>query len=210
MRIAIPKGRLFECVMQVLRDSGMHFQIFDPRNYTLETSVSGVSGKIVKVRAIPQLIALQNFDVGFCGLDLVREADYENVIPIFDLGLQPVELVVAVHASQIDIIKDPPRRPLLIATEYEHIASEWALEHNLAHIVIQTYGSTEGYAPQDADIVFDCRETGVTLGANGLVVIVHIMKSTTYLVANRDMSQERKEEIEILVGQLKSRKGVSI
>ena len=85
MRIAIPKGRLFECVMQVLRDSGMHFQIFDPRNYTLETSVSGVSGKIVKVRAIPQLIALQNFDVGFCGLDLVREADYENVIPIFDL-----------------------------------------------------------------------------------------------------------------------------
>ncbi|MBI5153488.1 MAG: ATP phosphoribosyltransferase [Parcubacteria group bacterium] len=210
MRIAIPKGRLYDSIMDVLEKSGLFVQTMSSRSYALEMKDSGLSGRIVKVRAIPQLIALGNFDVGFCGLDLVKEADYENVVSLLDLGLNPVELVVAVHASQTDILKNPPKRPLLIATEYENIAHAWALAHNLAHITIQTYGSTEGYAPQDADIVFDCSETGTTLEANGLVVVERLMKSTTYLVANNDSLRARHQEIIDFVERLKLRKEVSI
>lgn len=185
MRIALPKGRLLENVLALLEQAGLSFVFAHARNYRPTCNQAGVSAKLVKVRAIPQLVALGNFDVGFSGLDLLREADYDQVVPLLDLGLNPVELVVAVPRGKETIVDDPPRRPLLIATEYVNIADRWALERNLAHITIQTWGSTEAYAPEDADIVFDCTETGTTIAANDLVVIDRIVRSSTWLVANR-------------------------
>src|SRR4029450_13195033 len=77
------------------------------------------------------------------------------------------------------------KRPLLIATEYVRLADEWALKKNLAHITVQSYGSTEAFAPEDADVVFDNCETGRTIEANGLVIVERLMRSTTYLVASK-------------------------
>lgn len=184
LRIALPKGRLLEGVLHLLSQAGLTFEITD-RNYTPIASDPRVRAKIVKARAVPQLVALGNFDAGFCGLDLVEEASYEDLVVVLELGLNPVDLVVAVSPDQVDILENPPKRPVLIATEYERIADRWALAHNLAHITIQTHGSTEGYAPEDADIVFDCRETGRTLAQNDLVVIDELLSSSTCLVANR-------------------------
>ncbi|MBN2496285.1 MAG: ATP phosphoribosyltransferase [Deltaproteobacteria bacterium] len=184
MRLVLPKGRLLQGVLDLLARAGLTFEIED-RNYSPRASDARIEARIFKVRAVPQLVALGNFDLGFCGLDLVKEADYEDVVPVLDLGLNPVDLVVAVAEEHRQIVDHPPRRPVLIATEYERTADRWALAHNLAHITIQTYGSTEGYAPADADIVFDCRETGRTLAANDLVVIETIVESSTYMVANR-------------------------
>lgn len=119
------------------------------------------------------------------------ESGYENVVPVLDLGLNRIELVVAVRRGSEDILHNPPKRPILIATEYEHIADHWAQKQNLAHITIQTYGSTEAYAPEDADIVFDCSETGRTIAANNLVVIERLFSSTTHLVANRQAMEDK-------------------
>lgn len=184
MRMVLPKGRLLEGVISALEQVGVRFDLVD-RNYSPRCSDDAIEAKLLKVRAIPQLVALGNFDVGFCGLDLVREADYDDVVPLVDLGCNAVDIVVAVAKKDANILQCPPRRPLLIATEYEQLANRWAFDHNLAHIVIQTYGSTEGYAPADADIVFDCRETGRTLAANDLVVIETLMSSSTWCVVNR-------------------------
>ena len=205
MRLVLPKGRLLQGVVDTLKKVDMHFEFVD-RNYCPTCSKAHVLAKLLKVRAIPQLVALQNFDIGFCGLDLVREADYEEVVPLVDLGLNKVEIVVAVPENNKDIVENPPTRPLLIATEYEHMADRWALTKNLAHITIQTYGSTEGYAPEDADIVFDCRETGTTLRANNLIVIEKLMDSSTWLVANKFSLEDkgRRLAIETLAQELKT------
>ena len=185
MKIALPKGRLYEGVVAMMRQSGVSFARSSNRSYHPSCSDPEVDAWIRKVRAIPQLLSLGLFDVGFCGLDLVKEADYDNVVPLLDLGLNPVRIIVAVHTSQRDILTDPPKRPILIATEYERLADQWAMEHNLAHITVQTFGSTEGYPPLHADIAFDCVETGATLEANGLVIIDELFNSTTWLIANR-------------------------
>jgi len=190
VRIALPKGRLQIGVLELMAKSGLRFSFASDRDYRPVASEPGFEAKLVKVRAVPQLVALGNFSVGFCGLDLVREADYELVVPLLDLGLNPVQLVVAVRKGNEGIVDAPPKRPLLIATEYVSIADRWALERNLAHITVQSWGSTEAYAPEDADIVFDCSETGTTLAANGLVVLERLVKSSTYLVANRNALQE--------------------
>ena len=184
LRLALPKGRLQDGVLSLLAEAGVTFAFQSDRDYRPVVSDPRLAAKLVKVRAVPQLVALGNFELGFCGLDLVREADYEQVVPLLDLGLSPVELVVAVRAGDEDIVTHPPKRPLLIASEYVQLADRWALERNLAHITIQSWGSTEAYAPEDADIVFDCSETGTTLAANGLVVLERLMHSSTHLVAH--------------------------
>jgi ATP phosphoribosyltransferase len=185
MRLALPKGRLLDGVLSRLAAAGLRFTFASDRDYSPAASDLAVRAKLIKPRAIPQLVALGNFDAGFCGLDLVREGGYDDCLPLLDLGLNRVEIVVAVPRGNESILRDPPRRPVLIATEYERMADEWALRHGLAHITIQTWGSTEAFAPEDADIVFDCMETGRTLAANGLVVIERLMTSATHLVAHR-------------------------
>jgi ATP phosphoribosyltransferase len=76
-------------------------------------------------------------------------------------------------------------KPRAIPPEYPGLAGRWALRHNLAHIALQTWGSTEAYAPDDADVVLDCVETGRTLEANGLVVLERVARSATHLAASR-------------------------
>jgi len=190
MKLALPKGRLWPGVERVLAVAGFVFAQPHPRAYTLEGSDPLLQAKLYKPRAIPQLVALGICDVGFVGLDLVKESGYEQVIILLDLGLNPVEIVVAVHQSTPDLLEQPPKRPLVIATEYVNLAHQWALKRGLSHIVIQTWGSTEGYAPIEADIVFDCTETGATIEANGLIQVDHITNSSTHLIANVDALQD--------------------
>jgi ATP phosphoribosyltransferase len=103
--------------------------------------------------------------------------------------------MVAVHESQRDILINPPRRPLVIATEYCNLARDWAMQRNLAAIIVNTFGSTEGYAPEDADIVLDCVETGLTMTANGLVIVDTLLQSTTWLFANRDAYEQPEVKV---------------
>lgn len=194
MRIALPKGRLFTEVYELLKRAGFNFEFRSERDYRPVCGNTFVDAKLLKPRAIPQLLALGLFDVGFCGLDLIADADYENVVPLLDLGFSRVELVVAVPRGKEDFLRNPPKRPILIATEYEHLADKWALKHNLAHIIMQTYGSTEAYAPEDADIIFDCFETGKTIEANGLVVVEEIMTSATCLAVSESSLKDSVKE----------------
>jgi ATP phosphoribosyltransferase len=187
MKLALPKGRLFEGVIAWLADRGVTFDFKNDRDYSPQCSDPATRPRVRKVRAIPQLLSYGIFDAGFCGLDLLEEGScYKEVWPVLDLGLNPVKLVVAIHESQAGILEAPPPRPLVIASEYENIAHQWAWKRGLAHILVNTYGSTEGYAPEDADIVFDCVETGATMEANGLVVVETVMDSSTWLVANKE------------------------
>ncbi|MDD3101681.1 MAG: ATP phosphoribosyltransferase [Patescibacteria group bacterium] len=186
MRLALPKGILLSNVLSLLEKIDIKFKFKNNRDYNPICNDLNIKAKLVKVRAIPQLLALGQFNAGFVGLDLIKESGYSEIEPIFDLKLNQVRLVAAVHKSQKDIIVNPPKRPLLIATEYENIAGNWAFDKNLAHIIIQTWGSTEAYAPDDADIVFDNIDTGETMAANNLIVVDEIMRSSTYLVINKE------------------------
>lgn len=203
LKLLIPSGHLFKHLVEHLANIGITV-VLDERSYhaRMVSDWLQTSGQIVKPRAIPQLLALDLFDVGFTGLDLLREADYETVEPIFDLGLNPVRMVVAVASGHTRLLSDPPKRPLRIATEYVAIADRWATSRNLAHVCIQTYGKTEGYASSVADIVFDCVETGDTMRANGLIIVDTIMESSTWMVASKAALAGRKREA---IEQLKRR-----
>ena len=50
---------------------------------------------------------------------------------------------------------------------------------------MRSYGATEVFPPEDADLIIDNVATGATLRANGLVVYDTIMRSSTRLYASR-------------------------
>ncbi len=184
MQIALPKGHLQAGVIEYLAAHGYSFAFASDRDYHPRVSDPSVRARMFKVRAIPQLVHLGLCEVGFCGRDVIEETGYELVVSLLDLCLNPVRLVVAVARGMEDMLVHPPRRPLLIATEFVNIADRWALRRNLAHITLQTYGSTEVYAPDLADVVIDTCETGRTIEANGLVIVEQLLSSTTWLIAN--------------------------
>ena len=188
MRLAIPKGHLFAGVLGILGKAGITFDI-PKRNYKPTCSEPDIQAKLVVARAVPLLIGLGQFQAGFCGRDLLYEAQDEKLVSLLDLGLNPVHLVVAQNRSGQDFLKNLPDRPLVIATEYERSASDWAFRRGLAHIIIQTWGSTEGYLPEDADLIVDCVETGLTLEANNLAVVEELCDSTTQFVTRRDFAE---------------------
>ncbi|MFH1046846.1 MAG: ATP phosphoribosyltransferase [Patescibacteria group bacterium] len=187
MRIAIPKGRLETGVLNFLAAAGITGRRESNRCYTLQTDEPSISEMmIVKPRSVPQLVALQEFDVGFCGLDLVRNSEYsDELMTTLDLGLNPVRIIVAAHHTQANILQKRPNRPVRIATEYDRLVGEWAMRKQLPFTPYMTFGSTEGFVPRHADLIMDCAETGDTLRANGLVILEDLFASTTWLVVNR-------------------------
>jgi len=195
-RVGIPKGRLFDAVANAMAGAGFPLEVV-ARNY--HPHCPGLIAFLLKPRSVPQMVALGLLDMGFCGRDLVVESGYDDRLAVIaDLGTQPVRLMVA--SAQPDILAHPPRKPLVIATEFPAIADRWATAHNLAHICINTWGSTEAWAPAYADIVVDVVETGETLRANGLVVLEEILQSSTVLVARSDMPKLREHPLASALG----------
>lgn len=190
MRVGIPKGRLQEQVwrtMQLaLKTDRMPFA--GRRYWDLFGNVEVV---LVKPRSIPQMLALGMIDVGFCGLDLVEESGYGHrvtnvdgeVDPLINLDLNRVQMVVA--AADPNILKHPPGRPITIATEFHNIADRWASSKGLAHICVNTWGSTEAWVPDLCDMCIDVVETGETMRANGLTILDEILTSSTHLCVRR-------------------------
>lgn len=195
-RVGIPKGRLFDAVAAELQRAGFPLDV-SPRNY--HPRCPGLTAFILKPRSVPQMVALGLLDLGFCGRDLVVESGYDDRLEVLaDLGIQPVRMMAA--AARADMIESPPRKPVVIATEFPAIADKWATGHNLAHICINTWGSTEAWAPAYADIVVDVVETGDTLRANGLVVIEELMRSTTVLIGRAGAPELRGHPLALSLG----------
>ncbi len=188
MKIAVPAGRLFRNALGALPSEYIEFGAIEPdstrRCYNVPCTMPGVSLNIFKARAIPMLVALGTYDAGFCGNDLLEEAAVgDQALAVVDIEANPVRIVVA--AAHADFLKSPPKRPLVIATEYPRMASAWAMRKGLAHVILQTWGTTEAYGLTDADIIVDCVDTGKTLQANGLVELAEIGRSSTHLLVNR-------------------------
>jgi ATP phosphoribosyltransferase len=186
LRLAIPKGRLEAPVLGLLADAGYPMSLASERDYRLRAP-EGIAARRFKPRSIPELVDLGAMDLGFTGLDVTREAGGERAVPVVDLGLNRVQIVVATPVEKTGILDAPPRRPLVVATEYPDLAEAWMMARGLAHVVLHTHGSTEAYLPDLADVIVDCVETGATLAANGLTAVETLFESTTWAVADREL-----------------------
>lgn len=192
VRFAIPKGRMRDGVLRLLDDAGIRVSA-SSRDYRPSISLDGFEVKVLKPRAIVEMLHAGGRDVGFAGADWVLEHG-ADVVEILDTGLDPVRLVAAAPACVLDG-GALPDRPLVVASEYEALARRWIESRGIEARLLRSYGATEVLPPEDADCIVDNTATGSTLAANGLRIVDELMRSSTRLYASRaSMDDPRRRD----------------
>jgi ATP phosphoribosyltransferase len=197
VRFAIPKGRMQDEVLRLLGDAGIPVSA-SARDYRPTIPLDDFELKVLKPRAIVEMLACGSRDCGFAGADWVAE-ERADVVELLDTGLNPVRLIAAAPDA---ILKEGalPSRPLVVASEYTDLTRRWIDRHGLDATLLRSYGATEVLPPEDADCIVDNTASGATLVANDLTVIDELMRSSTRLYASRQAmdNQDKRESIDRL------------
>lgn len=192
LKLLLPKGRIYSNVISLLDGAGIKVDLPE-RAYRPTVNQDDIEAKVMKPQNIGKLLELGSHDVGFTGRDWIEEtgADVEEIM---DLGFDKVRIVAAVP-NAIDDAQLKSRR-MIVATEYEQIARRWLLAQKIEHLIVRTYGATEVFPPDDADMIIDNTATGRTLQENGLRIIDTILTSSTRMFASKaalaDASKKQK------------------
>lgn len=196
LHLALPKGRIEGGVVRLLSDAGLEMRV-GGRSY--RPRLPGFEVKLLKPQNIVEMLAAGTRDIGFAGADWVAEKS-ADLVELLDTGLDPVRLVAAAPASLLDD-GSLPDRPLVVASEYERLARLWMARGGISAGFVHSYGATEVFPPEDADVIVDNTATGETLASNGLVEIDELMTSSTRLYASPRAldSPDKKSAIDALV-----------
>lgn len=193
LRIVLPKGRIYDKVCEILSECGLNFSAID-RNYRPLVSKENIEIKLLKCQNIPPLVELGHHDIGFAGLDWIKEQN-SNVVNLLDLGFDPVKIIAAIpENSQIEQLKN---RPIVVVSEYENLTKKYLNQNGYQFKFIRSYGATEVFPPEDADLIVDNTATGATLKANHLKIVSTILESTTQFIANKQAMNDPTKKIQI-------------
>ncbi len=203
IHLAVPKGRMETGVFNLLAAAGIELHV-GQRGYRPVLSEPGFEVKLLKPQNIVEMLAAGTRDIGFAGADWVAEQQ-ADLVELLDTGLDPVRIVAAAAEGLLEEGGLPDRR-LVVASEYERIARSWIADRGLDAIFVRSYGATEVFPPEDADVIVDNTATGETLAANGLAVVDELMASSTRLYASQGAVADpgKKEAIDGLVLSLRS------
>jgi ATP phosphoribosyltransferase len=172
---------MYDAVVSLLADAGIRLQR-GGRDYRPRLSLPDVEVKLLKPQNIVEMLHFGSRDAGFCGADWVAELD-ARLEPVLDTGLDPIRLVAAAPEALV-AGGWPPRRPLVVASEYERLTRGWIARQGLDARFVRSFGATEVFPPEDADCIVDNTASGATLTANQLAVVDELMTSSTRLYAN--------------------------
>ena len=187
LRLIIPKGRIFEKVTKLLNEAGIYFD-GDDRAYRPSVNDPNLEIKIMKPQNIPKLIELGAHDIGFSGNDWVLESN-SDVEEIMDLKFDPVKIIAAIPSYLH--VEELKKKKIIVASEYENLAKSFLEKEGYKYVFLRTYGATEVFPPDDADMIVDNTSTGKTLIAHDLKIISTILESSTRFIANKDSIKEQ-------------------
>lgn len=187
LRLALPKGRMQDGVFSLMAEAGLAVRA-SGRAYRPQLAAPGHDVKILKPQNIIEMLQAGTRDLGFAGADWVRElgADLDELL---DTGLDPVRLVAAAPAG-LDPAAASTDRPLTVASEYEQITRRWLADRGWPARFVRSYGATEVFPPEDADLIVDNTATGATLAANGLQIVAELGRSSTRLYASPRLRED--------------------
>jgi len=187
-------------VLSLLADAGIRVRP-SARGYRPDVSLPGAEAKMLKPQNIVEMLALGSRDLGFAGADWVAELEEgADLVELLDTGLDPVQLVAAAPAALLEGGRLPARR-LVVASEYERLTRSWISARSMCAEFVRSYGATEVFPPEDADVIVDNTATGATLEANGLAIVDVLMRSSTRLYVHRAALEDpaRRRYIDDLV-----------
>jgi ATP phosphoribosyltransferase len=200
-RLALPDGHLLKSAAEFLEKAGLNIRGYSgaPATRRLTANLPGVMIKVIRPQDMPLQVANANFDLAITGEDWLKDHIYcfpsSPVKEILKLGFGKVTLVAVVS-------RDLPARDvhelrnlvtgghipsLRVASEYVNIADKYARDNHLGRFkIIPTWGASEAFLPEDADLLIENTETGETLARHNLAVIDTVFESSACLIGHRD------------------------
>jgi ATP phosphoribosyltransferase len=145
---------------------------------------------------MPLQVANGNFDLAVTGRDWLKEHKYQfpssPVTELLDLKYGKVKIVAVVDREvaagdigglrQLFAEKDESCR---VASEYVNIADQYARNHRInRYRIIPTWGASEAFLPEDADLLIENTETGGTIARHNLKIIDTLFESTACLIGS--------------------------
>jgi ATP phosphoribosyltransferase len=209
VRLALPDGHQQQQTVELLNKAGIKIEDYPSSsgNRRPKIGIDGVAVKVIRPQDMPLQVANGNFDLAVTGRDWLADhlAQFPSspVKEILDLGLRKVRLVAVVSKelpidNPGDLLRFSAGRdePFRLASEYVNIADKYARENHLGHYrVIPTWGATEAFLPEDADLLIENTETGRTIARHNLKIIETLFESTACLISNARASEAKKSRL---------------
>lgn len=223
INLALPDGHQQAPTAQFLKRTGLNLQGYSEEilNRRPSADLDWLGVKVIRPQDMPLQVANGNFDLAITGEDWLREHlcrfPSSPVKKLFPLGFGSVKIVAAVShempVENIDELRalvqggtDRSKTPLKVASEYINIADKYLRDNHIdPYKLIPTWGASEAFLPEDADMLIDNVQTGKTIKQHKLKIIDVLFRSSACLIANKDSlaSPDKKEKLEFLTEKLR-------
>jgi ATP phosphoribosyltransferase len=204
LRIAVPRGALFDETLEVLDRLGIDTAPVRSNDRRLLFSDVGII--TMRPTDVPIYVEAGAADIGITGKDVLMEQSEREVYELMDLGYGRCEMVLASEAGD-DRAAEALRRlgVVRIATKYPRTATRYFAATGRQAEIVEVKGSVE-LAPLTGlvEAIVDLTATGTTLRENGLVIREQIAVTTARLIANPVAHKLRAVEIDALTEQIRA------
>ena len=207
------KGRLRKDVLNIFKKNKLKL-ISKRGDRDLFGSVKGkknIQIIYLHAREIIERLADKSLDMGFSGLDLLKESEIniqKNIKVFKSYPYGKATLVVAIPEDFIDIFsmadleevafefKDKKKRRLRVATKYPNLTREFFYNKGVTQFsIVKSIGSTE-VAPftGSSELITDITSTGSTFAANNLRIINdgYILKSELCMMVGKSSIKNKE------------------
>jgi ATP phosphoribosyltransferase len=209
LTLALPKGRLLEPALDLLRELGVNGVDPDSRKLIFEDAGRGLAILLLKPADVPAYVTYGAADLGVVGKDILLEQEPDVYEPL-DLGFGFCRLVVAEPRALWE--RDDPAKWswVRVATKYPRLTEQYFSARGIQVEIVRLDGSIElaplvGLAERIVDLV----QTGETLRANGLVEVAEITRSTARVIANRASMKTEHAAVTRLLDDMRARLAVT-
>jgi ATP phosphoribosyltransferase len=216
IKLALPDGHQQLPAAQFLKSIGLELQgysedLLEPRP---SSNLDWVSIKVIRPQDMPLQVANGNFDLAITGEDWLLDHLYRfptsPVAKLLGIGFGKVSIVAAmsydVPVANVDELRGLTQSgklaPLRVASEYINIADKYLRDNHISpYKLIPTWGASEAFLPEDADLLIDNTETGKTLAQHNLKIVDTLFQSTACLIGNENSlaSPDKKQKIDLIV-----------
>ena len=205
LTLALPKGRLLDPAIELLRELGVSAIDPESRKLIFKDPGRGLSILLLKPADVPAYVTYGAADLGIVGRDILLEQEPDVYEPL-DLGFGFCRLVVA-EPRELWERDDPAKWSWVrVATKYPRLTEQYFSSRGIQVEIVRLDGSIElaplvGLAERIVDLV----QSGETLRANGLVEVAEITRSTARVIVNRASMKTEYAAVTQLIEDMRSR-----
>ena len=212
INIGMPsKGRLKEDTNKIFKKRKLNILSKDRGLFGYIKKLPNIKIIYLHARECIEQLSLGNIDIGFSGLDLLRESEtnvQKNISIAKKFNYGKANLVLAIPDLWLDVqtlldldevayeFKRKKKKLLRVATKYPNLTRQFLYSKGVTQFqLVQSLGSTE-VAPftGTAEIISDITSTGATLKANNLRILKDgkILKSQACLMISKKSLNKKR------------------